>query len=173
MIFLCAIWNSIFYPVLRVIPIVLLNILKCFQVWKIFKGIDRESNIDVIRVLILVLIGIFAILVLEIFYPFVINFIIGILTIWEFRIFWKDSNTHNIKIETILIFTFPSVFVISSTILNFISNEDHLTIMIGSLCISALVFMIMILLIIMKEAFVEFISFFKKQYQICQNKRKD
>lgn len=173
MIFLCAVWNSIFYPVFRIIPDILLNILKCLQVWKIFKGIDPESNIDIIRVMILVLTGIFGGLVLELIFPLIANFIFSIILILLFRNMWKDSYTTYDEYETILIFIFPVVFVISSTILNCFSSLDSLKIMTISIVISGVAFILGAIFICLKDAFAEFISFFKKQYQICKNKKGD
>lgn len=173
MIFLCAVWNSIFYPVFRTIPVILLNILKCLQVWKVLRGIDPESNIDIIRMMILILTGIFGGLVLEIIFPLIANFIIGILLIWGFRTMWKNSYGSYDKFETILVFSFPMAFVISSTNLNCFSNLDSLKIMIISIVITGVAFLLGAVFILLKDPFVEFISFFKKQYQLCKNKKGD
>mgnify|MGYP001429668415 CR=1 FL=1 len=173
MIFLCAVWNSIFNPVFRTIPVILLNILKCFQVWKVFKGIDPESNIDIVRILILCLTGIFGGLVLEVIFPMIANFIFSVLSVLLFRILWGDSYTTNEKCETIIIFIFPIVFVISSTILHCFSNLDSLKIMLMSVVASATAFILGVIFTLLKDPFVEFVSFFKKQYQICKNKRED
>ena len=171
MIFLCAIWNSIFYPVFRIIPVILLNILKCFQVWKVFKGIDPESNIDATRMLILILTGIFGGLVLEVIFPLIANFIFSVLSVLLFRVMWEDSYRPYEKFETILIFIFPVLFIISSTILNCFSSLDSLNIMTISMVISGVAFLLGAVFIGLKDPFVEFVSFFKKQYQLCKNKK--
>lgn len=173
MIFLCAVWNSIFNPVFRTIPVILLNILKCLQVWKVFKGIDPESNIDTTRMLILCLTGIFGGLVLEVIFPMIANFIFSVLLIWGFRTMWKNSYRSYEKFEAILVFSFPMAFVISSTILHWFSNLDSLKIMIISIVVSGVAFLLGAIFILLKDPFVEFVSFFKKQYQLCKNKKGD
>ena len=170
MIFLCAIWNSIFLPLFLFLKILPITFLKGLQVWKVDDPYEPNDLVIILRVVILSAICIIGFLVLGITHPIILNIIIGIVSGWfikkQFRYSRKDERD-----IAIMLTIFSVSFILISTILSF-SDIDGLQRVMLSIAIPWPLMVCYPAFCGIFYSFKHFQKYFKQNYEKCKQKNK-